>query len=293
MMWSRKELKEQAKEALQRNYWKIVLVAVLMLCLGSGVGTVGIGRITENSNRDGEEVSQDADSMEDMTYDEINGKSDEETSGKKHSFIRIDTSSDKIESVMENNQVVVGIVAAVILVTIFSAVFVAIFVVDVFLFNPFSVGADRFMLKSVDDMAKVSEIAYGFDHCYKNIVKTMFQRDLQILLWALLFFIPGIYKKYQYRMVSYIMAEHPDMDYRSALQMSRDMMEGHKWQAFVLDLSFILWHLLGTITCGIAEIFYVQPYQQLTCAALYRRLSRPDGEAEENETVYGRLEQRY
>lgn len=75
--------------------------------------------------------------------------------------------------------------------------------------------------------------------------------------------------------------------------MSRDMMEGHKWQAFVLDLSFILWHLLGTITCGIAEIFYVQPYQQLTCAALYRRLSRPDGEAEENETVYGRLEQRY
>lgn len=293
MRWTRKELKEQAKEALQRNYWKIVLVAALMLCLGGGVGTVGIGRSTNNSDRDGEEVTQDADSVEDMTYDEINGSFDEEISGKKHSFIRIDTSSDKIEDVMENNRVVVRIVATVIFVAIFSVTVVAIFLVDIFLFNPFGVGVDRFMLKSVDDRARVSEITYGFDHCYKNIVKTMFQRDLQILLWTLLFIIPGFYKKYQYRMVSYIMAEHPDMDYRSALQMSRDMMEGHKWQAFVLDLSFILWHLVGTITCGIAEIFYIQPYQQLTCAALYRRLSRLDGGAEEYETAYGGLEQRH
>lgn len=295
MMWTRKELKEQAKEALQRNYWKIVLVAMLLFCLGGGVGTVGIGggNNNNNSNRDEEEVSQDVDSMEDTAYDEIDGRSDEERFGKKHSFIRIDTSSDKIEGVMEENKVVVRIVAAVIFSMIFTVVVIAIFLVDIFLLNPFSVGVDRFMLKSVDDRAQVREIAYGFDHCYKNIVKTMFHRDLQIFLWALLFIIPGFYKKYQYRMVTYIMAEHPDMDYRSALQMSRDMMEGHKWRAFVLDLSFILWHFLGTITCGIAEIFYVQPYQQLTCAALYRRLCRPDGTEEENAAVYERAEGRY
>lgn len=293
MMWTRKELKEQAKEALQRNYWKIVLVAVLMFCLGGGVGTVGVGGGNNNRDRDSEEVSQDVDGMEDITYNEIDGRPDEEAYGKKHSFIRVDTSSDKIESVMETNKTVVRIVAVVIFMIIFTATVAAIFVVDIFLLNPFSVGVDRFMLKSVDDKAKVSEIAYGFDHCYKNIVKTMFQRDLQVFLWALLFVIPGIYKKYQYRMVIYIMAEHPDMDYRSALQMSKDMMEGHKWRAFVLDLSFILWHFLGTITCGIAEIFYVQPYQQLTCAALYRRLSRPDGTEEKNTAVYGGLEGRY
>lgn len=295
MMWTRKELKEQAKEALQRNYWKIVLVAVLMFCLGGGVGTVGVGggNNNNNSNRDGEEMSWDADGTEDMTYDETDGRFEEEVSGKKHSFIRIDTSSDKIEGVMEANKVVVGIVGAVIFSTIFTVVVIAIFMVDIFLLNPFSVGVDRFMLKSVDDRAQVREIAYGFDHCYKNIVKTMFHRDLQIFLWALLFIIPGFYKKYQYRMVSYIMAEHPDMDYKSALQMSREMMEGHKWNAFVLDLSFILWHWLGTITCGIVEIFYVQPYQQLTCAALYRRLSGTDGMKEENAADSGRLESRY
>ena len=64
------------------------------------------------------------------------------------------------------------------------------------------------------------------------------------------------------------------MDYREVLRASADMMNGHKWKAFVLDLSFILWHLGGLMTCGILEIFYVIPYQDLTCAALYRALSR-------------------
>ena len=30
MMWTRKELKERAKEALKRNYWKIVLVSLIL-----------------------------------------------------------------------------------------------------------------------------------------------------------------------------------------------------------------------------------------------------------------------
>lgn len=274
MMWTRKELKERAKEALQRNYWKIVLVSTLMVLLGGGVGASGIGR------GNGEDVSQEIEAMDEAGFDEDWAS---EMSGKKYSLVEMNRVEDKIQQGMEDHSIsIVGVVIGVVIgvaifLAIFLAVFAVIFAVDIFLFNPFSVGANRFMLKSVDDRAQVKEVAFGFDHFYKNIVKTLFHRDIQILLWTLLFFIPGIYKKYQYRMVSYIMAEHPDMEYRSALQMSKDMMNGHKWNAFVLDLSFILWHILGTITCGIVEIFYVQPYQQLTGAALYRRLSGTDG----------------
>ena len=50
------------------------------------------------------------------------------------------------------------------------------------------------------------------------------------------------------------------------------MMDGNKWDAFVLDLSFIGWHLLGAITLGIAEVLYVSPYTYLTDAELYRVL---------------------
>lgn len=276
MMWTRKELKEQAKEALQKNYWKIVLVAALMMLLGGGTGTWGIG--FENRQvitQDGESVDENMNVGHDETEHNVGGGE----SGKKNNLVKIDMTQREQKQNMENHNISTAewIVAAMIGTTIFLIIFLVVFVfilaVDIFVLNPFSVGMERFMLKSVDDMAEVKEITYGFDHFYKNVVKTLFHRDLQVFLWTLLFIIPGIYKKYQYRMVSYIMAEYPDMEYKRALQWSRDMMEGHKWKAFVLDLSFILWHFLGTITCGIVEVFYVQPYQRLTCAALYRRIN--------------------
>ena len=128
------------------------------------------------------------------------------------------------------------------------------------------------MIKSVEDVAQVKEIAYGFDHSYKNIVKVLFFRELFIFLWTLVFVIPGIVKMFQYYMVPYLLAEHPDMDYRTALQTSRAMMEGNKWKTFVLGLSFILWDFFGAITLGVGELLYVQPYRQLTFAALYCEL---------------------
>ena len=42
MMWTRKELKERAKEALKRNYWKIVLVSLIGMLIGGGLGSSGI-----------------------------------------------------------------------------------------------------------------------------------------------------------------------------------------------------------------------------------------------------------
>ncbi len=47
---------------------------------------------------------------------------------------------------------------------------------------------------------------------------------------------------------------------------------GRKWDAFVLDLSFIGWFLLSIVTLGIAQIFYVGPYKEATNAELYLAL---------------------
>ena len=168
-----------------------------------------------------------------------------------------------------------AIVFVVIVVLIVAVITLLIGIaLDVLLLNPIKVGVDRFMLKSVDDTARIADVGYTFDHNYKNGIKVMFFRDLYVVLWSLLFIIPGIYKSYQYRMVSYILAENPDMPYREVLQRSKDMMNGQKWNAFVLDWSFILWHMLGGITCGLAEVFYVAPYVNLTNAALYRQLTQ-------------------
>lgn len=241
-MWTRKELKTKAKEALKRNYWKVVLVSVLVILLSGGFSYGFSGGSGGSSPK--EEISE----MQEMTM------------------------SSATAEMSSTDLVIVVIVAIVIFTVVFCIVFAIAYAIAAFLYNPVLVGVNRFMLKSVDDKAEVKEIAYAFDHSYMNVVKTMFFKDLYVFLWTLLFIIPGVYKKYQYRMVPYIMAEHPEMNYKEALELSKNMMDGEKWHAFVLDLSFVLWHVLGMITCGILEAFYIAPYQNLTNAELYRTI---------------------
>lgn len=261
MMWTRKELKERAKEALKRNYWKIVLVSLIGMLIGGGLGSSGI--------------SGGGSDIRDMASDNVKEHFTEHEND--------DVDWEGAEAVLDDIQMdirpqdIVAVAFTVIVVLIVTAIVLAIGIaLDVLLLNPVQVGINRFMVKSLDDTARIAEVGYTFDHNYKNGVKVMFFKDLYVVLWSLLFIVPGIYKAYQYRMVPYILGENPDMTYQEVLQRSKDMMDGQKWDAFVLDLSFILWHMLGGITCGLAEIFYVAPYVNLTDAALYSRLSRKD-----------------
>lgn len=271
-MWTRSRLKDVAKAALHRNYWKIVLVSLILVLLGCETGGITYNKTTYQSN--GEENVQEIQSGALPT-----GKKSVVTVRKRADSDKVtvetidggEFSSDEVEiSFWEG--MFIGFVAIIVFLIIFSIVLAVILIVDIFLINPFSVGGKCFMIKSVEDVAQVKEIAYGFDHSYKNIVKVLFHRDLRVFLWALLLIVPGIIKMYEYYMVPYILTENPDMDYRAALEMSRNMMDGQKWKTFVLGLSFILWHILGTLTFGIVEVLYVQPYRNLTFAALYCQL---------------------
>ncbi len=109
----------------------------------------------------------------------------------------------------------------------------------------------------------------GFSRSYKNIVKIMFFRNLFTFLWSMLFVIPGIIKAYEYRMIPFILAENPDIKMEDAFALSKRMMDNEKLNAFVLDLSFMGWMILGAFSCGIFHIFYVNPYYQLANAELY------------------------
>ena len=87
--------------------------------------------------------------------------------------------------------------------------------------------------------------------------------------------IPGIIKTYSYAMSYYILADDENIAPLDAITKSREMMDGHKWEFFVLQLSFILWGLLCAVTCGLAAL-YVGPYQQVTMANFYDRLKAED-----------------
>ena len=75
-------------------------------------------------------------------------------------------------------------------------------------------------------------------------------------------------------MVPYIVKDNPELSATEVITKSREMMNGNKWRAFVLDLSFLGWIILSIITCGILFVFWTYPYIESTNAALYSELSK-------------------
>lgn len=157
------------------------------------------------------------------------------------------------------------------MITIFIMV-IAMIVLSVFVFSPLEVGCKKFFLDASDGNAWLGNMGYAFKNGYVNVVGTMLLMNLFIFLWGLLLVIPGIYKAYEYRMIPYLLAEDPNLSFSEAKRLSSEMMYGEKWDAFVLDLSFILWHFLSSLTWGLVGIFWVNPYIQYTNAELYKVL---------------------
>ena len=182
-----------------------------------------------------------------------------------------------------------GISLTVLIWTLLGVMGVALLIslaMTLFLRNPAEVGTNRFFLKNAREPASLKELLYAFrSGNYLNIVWAQFLVGLFIALWSLLLVIPGIIKTFEYMMVGYILADEPDMAAMAALRKSKQMMKGHKWNAFVLGLSFLGWELLGVLTFGILGIFYVRPYVEATFAELYLALKQQPMDRLENGTI--------
>lgn len=92
-----------------------------------------------------------------------------------------------------------------------------------------------------------------------------------VMLWSLLLIVPGIIAAHGYAMAFYIMRDNPGVAALDALRTSKQMMMGHKWQLFMLSLSFIGWWLLCLLTAGIGFLLLV-PYVSASHAAFYEDL---------------------
>lgn len=95
---------------------------------------------------------------------------------------------------------------------------------------------------------------------------------LYTFLWSLLFIIPGIIASFRYAMAPYILAENPDMTASEAIAASKEMMDGHKADLFILELSFIGWQFLNLFTLGIGS-FWLNPYMNAAYTAFYRDIA--------------------
>ena len=98
---------------------------------------------------------------------------------------------------------------------------------------------------------------------------------LFITLWALLLLIPGIIAAISYSQVYFVKLDNPDMEVMDVLKKSKELMNGHKMDYFVLQLSFIGWVILGALTLGILYLWVI-PYMSVTEANFYNELVKKD-----------------
>ena len=134
-------------------------------------------------------------------------------------------------------------------------------------------------IKAYINLAKGKEVEVGdifenFDITFRavwmNILISVFTA-----LWSLLFFIPGFVKSLSYSAAPYILAVYPDITANEAIARSMRLMNGHKMELFILHISFFFWHILTTITFGIAGL-YVVPYVNATVTNFYLKIGLED-----------------
>lgn len=246
-MWTIQNLKQRGNAVFHKSYWRSVLAALVLSIAGGTAG--GMTRT--------------------VTYHYTT-----EYPGSIHFYGNFGNAMEQFGNNVQG--VISGFGPLLPIISLFAAITIWSFLamriaIDIFLLAPLEAGSQRFFVVNhyTDGNAKVPEILYPFSHSYMNVVKTMLLRAVYTFLWSCLLIVPGIIKGYSYRLVPYIIAENPEMQTKEAFRLSMEMMNGHKWHTFLLDLSFIGWEILNLFTFGILDLFYVTPYRFSTNTELY------------------------
>lgn len=152
---------------------------------------------------------------------------------------------------------------------IIIVILIGLFLFRIFVGYMLEVGGRKYYIQAALKDIKLGYVGFSFKKDgYLNVLKSMFLMGLYLLLWTLLLIIPGLIKSYAYKFVPYILADNPNIGASRAIQLSNAMTDGHKFDMFVLDLSFLGWVILAIIPLGLGLPF-LAPYIDATYAQLY------------------------
>ena len=150
-------------------------------------------------------------------------------------------------------------------------------IASLLLSGPVAYGVSAMFLKQTRTGEKmdIGDIFNGFREDFSNTFLIGLMTTIFTMLWSLLFIIPGIVKALSYSMAMYIKVDHPDYDWKQCIDESQRMMQGHKGELFVLNLSFIGWMIVGAFCAGIGG-FWVNAYMQAATSQFYENLRRSE-----------------
>jgi len=109
-----------------------------------------------------------------------------------------------------------------------------------------------------------------FSNIIKIFVITMFINVL-VTIGCMFLLVPGIVLACAFGIIPYVYSKHPELGIMDMISLAWKMMNGHKMEYLMLELSFFGWYLLGAFTCGIA-LLWLLPYQQMTMVKYFNSI---------------------
>lgn len=284
----RKKLKREAKQNIKHNYFKNVLILFICTIFISG----GVTYTTKNildvditaeenvkilNNRENKTNSEIIDELLEKTMEE---KQYEEKVANQFSqgvlsvIVNQITASNSILFGLLNgiNQLIGGTVSIAVIIVVVN---VLIFLFKVFFIEVWEIGKNRYFLEQ-RRYAKTNVDTCFFP--YRNrknfrLSLILFAKYLFLILWCFTI-VGGIVKYYEYRMISYVLAENPDLKRKEAFWLSKELTRGHKWEMFKLDLSIFMWKCLGLFTLNLLNFFFTNIYEETLYCEVYMTLRK-------------------
>lgn len=141
--------------------------------------------------------------------------------------------------------------------------------------GPMTYGVAYVFLKQSRDgqPMNVADVFRGFPEDFGGTLLLGLLSSLFTFLWGLLLVVPGIVKAYSYSQAFFVKVDHPEYDWRACMDESIRMMDGHKMDLFVLDLSFLGWYIVGALCIGVGTL-WVYPYHMAARTKFYEELTR-------------------
>lgn len=299
-MLTRKEMKQKARQSLRKHYLMFVTVCVAAAILGTEFsGSLDGIKIESREERSPETavtgIVGRQPNLSDVVLDALQGNEEESrelSEELKEQAVQNTKEGRGSAALGRSRGVLAGFVNSVtsgsILVTLIAAVnsmvgsagiTVFLFIVLslllalgawVFLFNMYTVVSRRIFLEGcVYEKLTIQRFAFLLRvKRWTKVSLTMALASMYQMLWALTI-VGGIIKRYSYFLVPYIAAENPDISPKKAVNLSRKMMHGHKWECFVFELTYWGWDMLGSLTFGLTSIFYSNPYKTAAFSEFY------------------------
>lgn len=290
-MFSIRDLKKNARGTIRRNYFMIIVTCTLaMIVLGTfrnPIDTIEKSVLPYFSSdtavlteADNELTSRlDTPNAADILNDFLANIGAGNTTEKHWTHGFLSTFASAAEG---SGNLVIGIINVInkfafggqisegVIITVGIILSIAVFIL---VFNVLRVGLYRFLLET-RRYSKTQPIRVLFPWTVDrglNVAWVMLVRAFYSFLWWLTI-AGGVIKHYSYMLVPVILAENPGISAKDAITLSRRMMDGCKWHAFLLDLSFIGWHILSLATFSLLGIFWLTPYILTTKTELYMSL---------------------